>query len=83
MRPAARGDAGAGRVRGCRASPGAMDKNRFDEDDAPRSRFPRALRLAALFGPCRIVPGPLPGPGVGTEVPVVPGSLRPRARGEQ
>jgi len=39
--------------------------------------------LAALFRPSRTVPFPLPGAGVGTEVPVVPGSLRPRARSEQ
>jgi len=49
-------DKRSGRARGGRASPGANVFYRFDETDRPRSRFPRALRLAALtFGPRRII----------------------------
>ena len=52
--------------------------------DVPRGRFPRALRLAALrLGPSRIVPTPLLTAGVGADLPVLPGAVRPKARGEQ
>ena len=52
--------------------------------DVPRGRFPRALRLAAVrLGPSRIVTDPLLEPGVGADLPVKPGAVRPKARGEQ
>ena len=49
---------GAGRARGGRASPGAVVELPFRRSrPAPRSRFPRAGRLAAVVGPYRR-PGP-------------------------